>query len=408
MSAPWLYVIGIGEDGITGLNPAARALLDAGDVFAGGERHLAMLGATHTDKRPWPTPLEDQFDELAAEGAKGRKVVVLATGNPMWYGVGVKLSRRFAAAEMVVVPSASAFDMACARMAWALAETACLTVHGRPVEMINGHILPAARLIILCRDGKSPREIAGMLVKAGFGQSPMTALSQLGGPDEDRVEASAENWPDTPTHDFVTVAVACLAGPDARMYARVPGLPDSAFRHDGQMTKREVRAMTLAALAPRPGETLWDIGAGCGSIAIEWLRSAPHCQAVAIESDPARAALITENAAALGTPLLKLVIGRAPEALADLRSPDVVFVGGGLSNDGVFEAAWQALGPHGRLVANTVTTQGEARLLALQSQYGGDLRRISISRAEQKGRFSNWCSLAPVTQWATKKSGEKS
>jgi len=402
-SSPWLYVIGIGEDGLDGLNPAARALLEAADVFSGGERHLAMLGDEHSDRRAWPTPLEDQFDELAAEGAAGRKVAVLATGNPMWYGVGVKLSRRFEPAEMVVVPSASAFDMVCARMAWALAETSCLTVHGRPVEQVNGHLLPNARLVILCRDGKSPREIAAELVSAGYGQSPMTALSQLGGPEEAHIEATAETWPNSPTHDFVTVAVACVAGENARSHARMPGLPDAAFRHDGQLTKREVRAVTLAALAPRPGETLWDIGAGCGSIGIEWLRTARHGSAIAIEHNTDRAALITENAAALGTPLLKLVIGRAPEALASLAPPDAIFIGGGISNDGVFAAAWDALGPGGRLVANTVTTQGEARLLALHQEFGGELRRIAISRAEPTGRFNNWRGLAPVTQWNVEK-----
>lgn len=403
MTAPWLAVIGIGEDGLDGLNPAARALLQTADVIAGGERHLAMVGDRHSDKRPWPTPLEDQFDELAAEGANGRKVAVLATGNPMWYGVGVKLSQRFEASEMVVVPSASAFDLACARMAWALAETRCLTVHGRPVEMVNGHLLPGARLIVLCRDGKSPREIAAELVKASYGQSPMTALSQLGGAEEARTEATAESWPQTPTHDFVTVAIDCRAGDGARADARVPGLPDEAFRHDGQLTKREVRAVTLAALAPRPGETLWDIGAGCGSVAIEWLRTAPHGAAVAIESNFERAALIAENAAALGTPQLQLVIGRAPAALEGLDRPQAIFIGGGISNDGVFESAWAALAPGGRLVANTVTAQGEAKLLAGHEEFGGELRRISISRSEQNGPLSIWRGLAPVTQWNVEK-----
>jgi precorrin-6Y C5,15-methyltransferase (decarboxylating) len=408
VTAPWLAVIGIGEDGLDGLNPAARALLEAADVIAGGERHLAMLGDqaadARPDLRPWPTPLEDLFDELAAAGAAGRRVVVLATGNPMWYGVGVKLSQRFQAAEMIVLPSASAFDLACARMAWAQAETHCLTVHGRPIGMINGHLTSAARLVVLCRDGKSPREIAAELVRAGFGQSSMTALSQLGGPDEARLDGLAESWSDAPTHDFVTVAIACAAGPDARVLTRAPGLPDDAFRHDGQLTKREVRAVTLSALGPHPGGTLWDIGAGCGSIAIEWMRQSRHASAIAIESDAGRAALISENAATLGAPLLKLVIGRAPEALDGLDRPDAVFIGGGLSNDGVFEAAWRALKTGGRLVANTVTTEGEARLLALHPELGGELRRIAISRAEPKGRFTNWRSLAPVTQWSVVKS----
>jgi len=403
MTAPWLSVIGIGEDGPAGLNPAARTLLEAADVIAGGDRHLAMVADLKADKRPWPTPLDGLFDELAAIGADGGKVAVLATGNPMWYGVGVKLSYRFSAAEMVLVPSASAFDMACAAMAWAQAETTCLTVHGRPVEMVNAHLLPCARLVVLCRDGKSPGEIAAELVKAGYGQSPMTAMSQLGGADEARIEATAATWSDTPTHDFVTVAVECLADEGARIHARVPGLPDEAFRHDGQLTKREVRATTLAALGPRPGEVLWDVGAGCGSIAIEWMRSAGHGQAIAIEANAKRAALISENAAALGTPLLKLMIGKAPEVLADLTAPNAVFIGGGISGDGVFEAAWDALNTGGRLVANTVTSQGEAKLLGLQAEFGGDLRRISISRLDPQARVSIWRGMAPVTQWAVEK-----
>ncbi len=402
--SPWLSVIGIGEDGLEGLSASARALLDAADIVAGGDRHLAMMPKQTHDLLAWPTPLEDLFDDLAKHGAAGRQVAVLATGNPMWYGVGVKLSARFKPEEMTVIPGSSAFDMACARLVWPQAETACLTVHGRPVETVNGHLRPGARLVVLCRDGRSPREIAAELVKLGYGGSAMTALCRMGGPNEVRVDATAADWPDEPTDDFVSVGIHCVADDGAKAYSRSPGLPDEAFRHDGQLTKREVRAMTLAALQPKPGETLWDIGAGCGSIAIEWMRASEHGAAVAIERSKARAGLIAENSAALGTPKLELVIGAAPEALADLGQPDAVFIGGGIATDGVFDAAWQALPPGGRLTANVVTAEGEARVLALHNQFGGELRRLEISRAEPRGDFNMWRALAPVTQWSVTKS----
>ena len=403
MTKPWLSVIGIGEDGLDGLSASARALLDAADIVAGGERHLAMMPKKTHDLLKWPTPLEDLFDDLAKHGAAGRQVAVLATGNPMLYGVGVKLSMRFTADEMTVIPGSSAFDMACARLVWPQAETACLTVHGRPVETVNGHLRPGARLVLLCRDGKSPREIAAELVKLGYGGSAMTALCRMGGPNEDRIDALAADWPEEPTDDFVSVGIHCVAVDGAKAYSRAPGLPDEAFRNDGQMTKREVRAITLAALQPKPGETLWDIGAGCGSIAIEWMRAAEHGAAVAIERSKGRASLIAENAAALGTPKLELVIGTAPEALTELGQPDAVFIGGGITADGVFDAAWLALPPGGRLVANVVTAEGEARVLALHQQHGGELRRLEISRAMPRGDFNMWRALAPVTQWSVTK-----
>ena len=397
----WLSVVGLGEEGLDALSPAARRLIDSAEVLVGGTRHLAMLPADDREHLTWPSPLLDLIPEI--ERRRGRRVCVLATGDPMAYGIGSTLLRFLSAEEMLILPAPSAFSLACARLGWPLHEVETVTLHGRPLAPLQAHVLPGARLLLLADDGTTPAQVAALLRDRGYGPSAMTVLEHMGGTDERRLEGSAADWPQERVADFHTLAVTCLAAPGAALLPRVPGLPDAAFKHDGQMTKREVRAATLAALAPVPGQRLWDVGAGCGSIAIEWMRAADRAEAVAVERVPARAALIVANAEALGTPRLELVEGEAPAALEGLAPPDAVFIGGGLSGEGLFRRCWEALPSGGRLIANAVTLEGEQALAAWRAEVGGDLTRIAVSRAEPVGGLHGWRPLMPVTQFAAGK-----
>jgi precorrin-6B C5,15-methyltransferase / cobalt-precorrin-6B C5,C15-methyltransferase len=397
----WLTIIGLGEDGLDGLTPAARRLIEKAELLVGGERHLAMVPNGTAERLAWASPLKLTVDEILRR--RGRPVVVLATGNPLWFGIGVTLARHVPSDELWIIPGASAFALACARLGWPLAEVECLTLHGRALALLNAVVAPGARLLLLSADGTTPAAVAKALTARGYGPSRISVLEHMGGPNEQRLAGTAADWTLERTRDLNTIAVECVAGPDAVVQARVPGLSDDAFRHDGQLTKREVRAATLAALAPTPGQFLWDVGAGCGSVAIEWLRSHRTLAAAAIERDAARCGMILENATAFGVPQLQIVEGEAPAALAGLPPPDAVFVGGGLTVPGLVERCWAALKPRGRLVANAVTLEGETRLLALRGEIGGDLVRIAISRAEPIGPFTGWRPLMPVTQFAATK-----
>jgi precorrin-6B C5,15-methyltransferase / cobalt-precorrin-6B C5,C15-methyltransferase len=328
---------------------------------------------------------------------------VLASGDPMCYGVGAMLSRHFAAEEMLVIPSPSAFSLAAAALVWPLAECTQLSLHGRPLDRLRLHLAPGARILALTSDGTAPAAIALLLREAGWGPSPLTVFEHLGGLREARIDGSAASWHHTQTADLNTVAIECRAGPAARAWSRLAGLPEDAFLHDGQITKREVRAATLAALAPLPGELLWDVGAGSGSIAIEWLRAGQGMRAIAIERHPARAALIARNAALLGVPDLDIVQAEAPAALAALTPPDTIFLGGSVSDTKLIEALWQALRPGGRLVANAVTLEGESALAAWQERLGGELTRLALARAEVMGGFRAWRPSLSVTQFAVTK-----
>jgi precorrin-6Y C5,15-methyltransferase (decarboxylating) len=401
MSA-WLSVIGVGADGLSGLSPAAQAIVSSAEVLVGGTRHLAMVNGS-AERLTWETPLSRTVDAIAAR--RGRRVVVLATGDPMWFGIGVTLARRFAREEIAILPHLSAFSLASARMGWPLAETETVTLHGRPLDLLALHLAPEARLLLLSENGETPARVAAYLRDRGWGGSAITVLENLGAADERCVSGSAAQWNAGPCADLNTIAVECVASAGARVLSRAPGLPDDAFVHDGQLTKREVRAATLAALTPLRGQLLWDVGAGGGSIGIEWMRAARGGRAIAIEHEPARQALIAQNAAALGVPTLRVVAGAAPEALSGLERPDAVFVGGGLS-DAVLESCWSALKPSGRLVANAVTLSGETCLLAAHARHGGELTRIAVSRAGALGSREAWRPLLPVTQWsATKTDG---
>lgn len=392
----WLAIVGLGEDGLDGLSPAARALVDEAEVLVGGARHLGLVPGAGAERLGWASPLSATVDAIVAR--RGKRVVVLATGDPMCYGIGVTLVRHVKRSEMTIVPGVSAFALACARLGWPRAEVEALTLHGRPLDLLNRVLYPGARLLLLSNDGESPALIAARLTERGYGASRMVVLEHMGGAAERIVEGRAEDWREGRCADLNTVAVECAAGADAVVRPRLPGLPDDAFRHDGQITKHEVRAVTLAALAPLPGERLWDVGAGAGSVAIEWLRSGPRMRAIAIEREGGRRVLIAENAAALGVPMIEIVAGEAPAALRELARPQAVFVGGGSDGAGMLEACWRALDSGGRLVANAVTTTGEARLIAWQGEVGGALSRLSIARAEPLGGRMAWRPLMPVTQ----------
>ena len=397
MSA-WLTIVGIGEDGLAGLGSNARDAIDQADVLFGGERHLELVSK---EGNVWKSPLEDSLAEL--DEYKGQKVTVIATGDPMWFGIGATLGRRYGADEIKVIPSPSVFSYVAARMAWPLSAVDCLTVHGRDVERVRAFLSPGARLIVLTNDGETPGQITALLSQAGFGKSPVSALAHIGGDQESRFEGLASDWSHGRVPDLNTVAIECVADEDAVVYPRSPGLPDDAFQHDGQLTKREVRSVTLSALAPMPGQMLWDIGAGCGSIAIEWLRGARNTKAFAIEKNMDRLGMINTNALALGVPELKVVFGEALNEIIGLPAPDAVFIGGGLTSDGLLAYCWQNLKPGGRLVANAVTFEGERRLIEAAELYANDqtkyeLVKIDISRAHEMGRFTGWQPLKPVTQ----------
>ena len=399
---PWLSIVGIGEDGLEGLSAAARLLVQRAELLVGGERHLALVPDEGRERLLWPKPLSAAFDRIAAQ--KPRPVCVLATGDPLCFGVGRLLLKRFPIEELAVLPSPSAFSLACARLGWSLPDVETLTIHGRSVEGLHPFLQPGARLVILSAGMQSPAEVAALLCARGYGRSEITLLENMGGQAEGRISARADEWSAKDVADLNTLAVHCEAEPGAALLPRSPGLPDAAFRHDGQLTKRELRAATLAALVPLSDQRLWDVGAGCGSIAVEWMRAAPRAAAVAVESRPDRVALIAENATALGTPRLQVVKGRAPEVLEGLEAPDAVFLGGGATTPGLFEACWTALRPGGRLVANVVTLEGETALAHWRQEVGGALTRIAVSRAEPLGEFLGWRPLMPVTQFAAVKS----
>jgi precorrin-6Y C5,15-methyltransferase (decarboxylating) len=399
----WLSVVGIGDDGLAGLSRAARALVDTAETVVGGARHLAMLPPGTAEHIAWHKPFADSIAAIAAR--RGRRVVVLASGDPMWFGAGALIARHFPPAEMAVVPHPGAFSLAAARLGWPLAECLTLSLHARPLDALRLHLAEGRRILALTDDAATPAAIARVLAAAGWGPSRLTVFAHLGGAVEARHDGSAADWGERPVASLNTVALECRAAPGVRGLPRLAGLPDDAFEHDGQLTKREMRAATLAALAPLPGERLWDVGAGCGSIAIEWLRADAHLAAIAVERDAARAAIVARNAAALGVPGLAIVHGSAPAALAGLDPPDAIFAGGGLADPALLPALWQALKPSGRLVANVVSTAGERALLDWQARHGGALTRIAVSRAETLGTQLGWRALAPVTQLAVTKPG---
>ncbi len=395
---PWLTVIGLGEDGLDGLSIAARAALDAADWLVGARRLLDMVPPSRAQRIVW-AGLDGTIDAIAA--ARGSRVVVVASGNPMWFGVGATLARHFDPREIATFPSPSAFSLACSRMGWSMQEAVAVSAHALPLESIGRHLYPNRRLVVLSRDGETPAGLAAFLSERGFGNSRMTVFEAMGGPRERRVEGLAGQWSHPSGDPLNTVAIEVAPDADARIFGMAPGLPDDAFIHDGLLTKREIRAVTLSALAPRPGETLWDVGAGNGSIAIEWLRLNPSGRAIAVERDHDRAQVLRINANRLGAPSVEIIEGAAPDILDEIPDdPDVIFVGGGLTSGETLETCWDRLILGGRLVVNVVALESAALLFAFHKRYGGTLTQLAIARNAPVGAMTKFEPMAPVIQYA--------
>lgn len=417
-------VVGIGADGWDGLDDArCRAVLGA-DVLLGGERHLAMipgavegsvadgaaggfvgvagaagLGAAAAERVPWPRPLRAGLEALFERYA-GRRIVALASGDPLVAGVGTTLIEVLGADAVEVLPAVSSEALARARMRWPAETVAVLRDH----RTLPRELAPGRRVLVLSEDRFTPSAVVATLVGAGFGASVLTLLADLGSAHESRVRCLARDWAaDREAPPLHVLAVECVADASARPLGLVPGLPDDAFENDGQLTRRDLRASALSRLAPSPGELLWDVGAGAGSVGIEWMRAHQSCRAIAVEADPERAARIGRNAAALGVPALEVVQGRAPEALDGLPRPDSVFIGGGGTAPGLLQRCWESLAPGGRLVAHAVTLETERAVLDAHTELGGELTRFHVEHAAPIGRFSGWTPARAVVQWAAVK-----
>lgn len=396
MADPWLTIIGIGEDGLAGLSDASRKALDRAEVVFGGERHLKLAGIGGRGK-PWPVP----FDATGVLACRGKLAAVLASGDPFWHGAGASLATHLAPDEWVAHPAPSTFSLAAARLGWPLETTTCLGLHAAPFERLVPLLSRGTRIICLVRDAKAAADLAIWLAVRGWGKSRLWTLSALGGPRERVSESRAASYP---AHEVASPLAIAIEAEGAQGLSRASGLADDLFKHDGQITKRPVRALALSALAPRPGERLWDIGSGSGSISVEWALAGGG--AVAIEAREDRAANIRDNAATFGLMhRIRIVAGRAPAALAGLEQPDAVFIGGGLDAS-MFPAIWQLLPKQTRLVAHAVTLETEALLSELQRHHGGELMRVEISQAAPLGRMRSWEAARPIVQWSTVKKGE--
>lgn len=410
---PWLDIVGIGEDGMTGLSAAARIALEQAETIIGGDRHHALSDGIKAERLKWPHPFDALIHEI--ESRRGCKLVILATGDPLWYSIGARIAKAVPAEEIRFHPQLSAFQWAAARMGWSLADVETLTAHGRPAAQTIPYFWPDARLLILTAGAETPGEIARLLDQRGYGASQLTVFGSLGGESETRHVATAAEWtasdPSGTLPAFNTLAVHCMGEPHQRN-SRMPGLSDDAFQHDGMLTKRAIRAVTLSRLMPARSEVLWDIGTGSGSIAIEWMRAARDAIAVGFEPHPERLARARQNAETLGTPRLTLIEGRAPEAYTqipaptgtqkDLRHPNAIFIGGGLTLD-LAQDCLERLPANGRLVANAVTLESESILGELHTHCGGDLTRLSVEHAVPVGRLRGWRPAMTVTQWAFEK-----
>ncbi|TBW50376.1 precorrin-6y C5,15-methyltransferase (decarboxylating) subunit CbiE [Marinobacter halodurans] len=392
--APWLTILGWGESGTGGLTAASRRALDDADLIFGARRHLSLLPTVEAEVREWPVPFADGIPQLLAE--RGRRVVMLVSGDPFWFGAGTTLSRYLDRDEWLSLPSPSTFSLAASRLGWALEECTCLGLHARPINRIRPSLHPGRRLLVLVRDGDAVAELMQKLNQWGFGDTRLHILEALGGERERVRQASASG--DVPDSIGHPVALGLDIRGDGEAIPSAPGLPDHLFEHDGQITKQTVRAMTLSALAPKPGERLWDVGTGSGSVAIEWLLAHPANQAIAFERSAERAARARRNAEALGVDWLDVVEGAVPAVLADQPLPDAVFIGGGLS-DVLLESLWQTLPPGTRLVANAVTLESENLLAQWQQSQGGDLLRLELSHAGPIGTRRGWKASYPIVQW---------
>ena len=397
-------VVGLGADGWDGLSPHSRGVLTRAAVVIGGARQLALLPEQPGQRRlHLPTPLRaGLLDLLDSSDSPAGPVAVLASGDPLLSGIGGTLVELLGAARVRIHPAVSSVSLAAAEMRWPLAGVDVVSLVGRDLATLRRVLSPGRRVLALSADERTPAAVAALLTEAGFGPSRLTVLGDLGSPQQSRIDLIASDFRG-PVSRLNILAIDCVAVPGTPPRPLVGGLPDDAFDHDGQLTKRDARASALARLAPAPGQLLWDVGAGAGSVAIEWSRVDPRCRAVAIERDPARAARIGGNAAALGVPGLVVVTGAAPAALADLPAPDAVFVGGGATVPGLLDSCWAVLGSGGRLVVHGVTLETERLLVDWHARVGGELIRLSVERVEPLGSFRGWAPARPIVQWAVTK-----
>ncbi len=402
---PWLTIIGIGDNGWESLTLEQQRKITQADVIFGGRRHLDFLP---TDLRAtlqaWPSPFSKGIDNLLEYRYSGLNIVVLASGDPMHFGVGVTLMKRLPIEEMTILSHPSSFSLAAARLGWALKDVVCMSVLDRAFDKINRYLQEKTRLLVLSENKETPKVLANLLSDRGFGQSRFIVLEHLGGQKERILTSTAHNYNVTDNADLNIVAIECMPDDNSKALSLYSALPDSAFHHDGQLTKQDIRAVTLAHLAPRYGELLWDVGAGCGSISIEWLRGAGNTRAIAIEQNEDRQKLILENAQNLGVPQIELVKGKAPDALAGLDNPDAIFIGGGFTKPDVFEICWENLKSGGRLVANGVTLETSTLLTTQAKKIGARLINVSISEAGVLGGFHVWRPALPVTIMVAEKS----
>ena len=401
---PWLTILGIGDNGLASLTAAARLHFDQAEHIILPERVRERISDDDVAGKKvtlWVSNIHETIRNLQKQ--RGEAVTILATGDPFHFGIAATLARTISNDEMIIIPHPSGFSMAANRMGWAMQDLDCISLHGRKVERLQSFIEPNNRLLCLTSNGETPKQAAQILVARGFEGSTITVLEHMGGPNERIVHARADEIETLTFADFNVMAIECIAGESALIQPRIAGLPNEAFSHDGQLTKREVRAATLAALAPYPNGVLWDIGAGCGSVAIEWMRAARAAKAIAFERDEKRLSMIADNMLALGVPDLQIVAGNTPETLQDAPAPDAVFIGGGLTSEGTFNLAWNALRSNGVLVANTVTLEGEAMVLALHQIHGGELPRLDISTLVSVGRMHALDPRMSVLQWQVRK-----
>lgn len=394
-SALRLVVVGVGADGWPGLAGESRRRVLEAEVVLGGARHLELLPPAPDQVRvPWPSPLREQLPRLLG-GYAGRRIVVLASGDPLVSGIGSTLIEILGSEAVEIVPALSSVALGRARMGWAAESVEVITLVGRDRHALLRSLAPAHRLLVLSSDEHTPDAVAQLLCDAGYGRTLMTVLGDLGAMHESRTSASAAEWSGGAPR--LNVIALDLVGPV--IGAWTSGLPDDAFENDGQLTKRDLRASALARLAPQPGQLLWDVGAGAGSVGIEWMRAHPTCRTIAVDSHPERAARIARNAQRLGVPALAVVEGRAPEALEGLPQPDAIFVGGGATSPGLVDLCVEQLASGGRLVVHGVTLQTEATLADAYARHGGELTRTQTEQATPIGTFTGWTPARMVTQW---------
>ena len=394
---PWLSIVGIGDDGLSGLSAKAVEVINQSEIVVGGERHLAFLTNSQAEKISWDSPLNKTIEVI--KNKRGRQVTILATGNPLWFGIGSTLLKHLPIEEVNIIPHPSIFSLVAAKLGWSIETVECLSIHGRHHDSLRKSFYPGAKLLVLTNDATSPSIVSQLLCEHRCKQSQMTAFAHLGGTQEKIFKETAENWNHS-VPDFHTLAIEIIIDADFIPHSTTGGLPDHCFENDGLLTKRDIRASTMARLIPIPGQLLWDIGAGCGSISIEWLRSVHNSSAIAIEPESHRRQFIENNATRLGVPNITIIAEKAPDCLNNLPAPDAIFIGGGLGSKGMIDQCFQALEPSGRLVVNSVTIENEKHLISALDQYGGELTRIAISHLSPVGSYRGWKPAMPVTQWS--------